>query len=112
MVKKDNKNLIKIVNKFGKEIKNEFGEIENIILFGSVAEGKETEESDIDLLVVTKKDEANTKRYIETYTHNFFFKNVGMLAVPVIISKKRFQDMVKHKYPFILNVMKGVSIVR
>jgi len=38
-----------IVAKYPKDIKS-------VILFGSVAEGKDTKESDIDLLVLTKKE--------------------------------------------------------
>ena len=32
-------------------------EIEKIILFGSVARGEDTEDSDIDILIITKNDE-------------------------------------------------------
>ncbi len=46
---------VNLARKFAEDLKNRCGkEISSIILFGSVAKGKETKESDIDLLVVSK----------------------------------------------------------
>jgi len=36
-------------------------EIEKVILFGSVARGEDTEDSDIDILILTKNDEDDLK---------------------------------------------------
>ncbi len=46
----------RIAKKFADDLKQKFGDnITSIILFGSVAKRKETKESDIDLLVISKK---------------------------------------------------------
>ena len=47
----------KLVQKFVEEIKSRYGrEIREVILFGSLARGEATADSDIDLLVVTTSD--------------------------------------------------------
>jgi hypothetical protein len=98
------------VKEFGNELLKKFGnEIENIILFGSVAKGNADEESDIDLLIVAKNPNS-TKRDVEDFTYDYFFKQLGILAMPIIISTQRFQDMKINKYPFIMNVLEGISI--
>jgi len=43
-------------------------EIEKIILFGSVARGDDNEESDIDMLIITKKEEDEFKIKDDVYT--------------------------------------------
>ncbi|MCL2687625.1 MAG: nucleotidyltransferase domain-containing protein [Methanobrevibacter sp.] len=43
-------------------------EIEKIILFGSVARGEDTDESDIDVIIFTKKDEDEFKIKDDVYT--------------------------------------------
>ena len=101
---------IQVVKEFGNELLKKFGnEIENIILFGSVAKGNADEESDIDLLIVAKNPNS-TKRDVEDFTYDYFFKRLGILAMPIIISTQRFQDMKINKYPFIMNVLEGISI--
>ncbi len=103
-------NRIKVVKEFGNELLKKFeDEIENIILFGSVAQGTDDEESDIDLLIVAKSPNP-MKREVEDFTYDYFFKRLGILAMPIIISTQRFHDMKIHKYPFIMNVLKGISI--
>lgn len=50
-------NKQKLIEKFVREIKNRYGnEIKEVILFGSLARGEATSESDIDLLVITTSD--------------------------------------------------------
>ncbi len=45
-----------IAKEFADDLKQRFGDnIISIILFGSVAKGKETKESDIDLLIISKE---------------------------------------------------------
>ena len=43
-------------------------EIEKIILFGSVARGEDTEDSDIDILIVTKNDDDEFKIEDDIYS--------------------------------------------
>ena len=49
-------NRYKLAKEMADDLKTRFGdEISSIVLFGSVARHKENEESDIDLLIVSKK---------------------------------------------------------
>lgn len=51
------KDYRKIAERFAKGLKEKYGKrIERIVLFGSVARGEYDEDSDIDLLVVTRGD--------------------------------------------------------
>ncbi|ODS40228.1 hypothetical protein BEH94_07475 [Candidatus Altiarchaeales archaeon WOR_SM1_SCG] len=103
-------NHIKAVKEFGKELLERFGDkIESIILFGSAARGTADEESDIDILIVAKTSKS-LKRDIENFTYDYFFKRLGILAMPIIISTQRFHDMKINEYPFIMNVLKGITI--
>ena len=56
----------KLMNKLTDVLKEKIDEIKSIFLFGSVARGEYSEESDIDILVVvSKKDEMNEKLILE-----------------------------------------------
>lgn len=56
-----------ILSSFKKEIKEILGKnFHDLILFGSYARGEESTESDIDLLVVLKKEKQNIGRFLET----------------------------------------------
>ncbi|MDR1820022.1 MAG: nucleotidyltransferase domain-containing protein [Methanobrevibacter sp.] len=58
-----------------------FPEIEKIILYGSVARGEDNEESDIDILIVSK-DRKKTKSKIYDFVTDFLF------ATEVLISHR------------------------
>ncbi len=46
---------IGVAKKFAEDVGRKFPEVSSVILYGSVARGEDTEDSDIDLLVLTKK---------------------------------------------------------
>ena len=55
----------KAVEEFVRRALDRYGDrIESIILFGSVARGEAGEESDIDILVVTKKEDFRLRRML------------------------------------------------
>ena len=68
-------NRLKIAKKFAKTIKSD--DIEQIILFGSVARGDDDEDSDIDILIVSD----NTKK-IES--------KIATEVFNVVLNKKEF----------------------
>ena len=81
--------------------------IDNIILFGSVARGEAKEDSDIDILVVWKGDEAEGWRAMTGLAFDVLLDVEEYISVKVL----DLEDL-KVENPFIKNVMKeGVKIV-
>ncbi len=81
--------------------------IDNIILFGSVARGEAKEDSDIDILVVWKGDEAEGWRAMTGLAFDVLLDVEEYISVKVL----ELEDL-KAENPFIRNVMKeGVKIV-
>jgi|GEM_PF-2248557 len=80
--------------------------LEFAALYGSVAEGRAGKDSDIDVLLVAKKDvneldRAAHKQVIET------LKDTDELVSPIVISDSEFKENKRLKTPYILNVLKG-----
>lgn len=81
-------------------------EIDSIILFGSVARGEAREDSDIDILVVWKGDEAEGWRSMTGLAFDVLLDVEEYISVKVL----DLEDL-KAENPFIKNVMKeGVKI--
>lgn len=99
-------NKIAVLKKFAKElVEKSNGRVVNVFLFGSLAKGELHEESDIDILTVVNRKDDRLTRDIE----DFFFdvmKIVGVFVSPTIIEKDTFEEMLKEKYPFIINIEK------
>jgi len=80
--------------------------IDSIILFGSVARGEAKEDSDVDILVVWKGDEAEGWRAMTGLAFDVLLDEEEYISVKVL----RLEDL-KAENPFIKNVMKeGVKI--
>jgi len=64
----------------------DFPGIEKIVLFGSVARGDDTEESDIDVLIITKKKEDKFKIKDEVYTKvmDVVYKHMEYISAKII----------------------------
>jgi predicted nucleotidyltransferase len=81
--------------------------IDSIILFGSVARGEAKEESDIDILVIWKGDEAEGWRAMTGLAFDVLLDEEGYISTKVL----GLEDL-KAENPFIKNVMKeSVKIV-
>ncbi len=81
--------------------------IDSIILFGSVARGEAKEESDIDILVIWKGDEAEGWRAMTGLAFDVLLDEEEYISTKVL-----GLDDLKAENPFIKNVMKeGVKIV-
>ena len=81
-------------------------EIEGIILFGSVARGEGKEDSDVDVLVIWKGDEAEGWRAMTGLAFDVLLDEEEYISVKVL----GLEDL-KAENPFIKNVMKeGVKI--
>lgn len=67
---------------FARRLKERYGDrIDRIVLFGSVARGDEEEESDVDLLVVTRGDRLALQWDLAAESVRFLLET-GVLVVP------------------------------
>jgi len=66
----------------------DFSGIEKIVLFGSVARGDDTDDSDIDVLIITKKKEDKFKIKDEVYTKvmDIVYKHMEYISAKIISS--------------------------
>lgn len=87
-------------------------EIEDIILFGSVARGEAKEESDIDILVITAGDRFKVRRGLSGIVMNVLLETGEYISVKTL-SIKDFQFLKELKSSFVSNVIKdGESLKR
>lgn len=98
------------LDEFVKSVEKEHhNEIESIILFGSVARGEAREDSDIDVLVITNKEDFKLRRFFISKAFDVFIKTKKDISVKVI-SHDDFQ--LKKNFSFLKNVITdGVKIV-
>jgi predicted nucleotidyltransferase len=81
---------------------------EEVILFGSVAEGKNNVHSDVDLLIVT--DDTYLKSYFEKQIKGF--ARELSLAVDVLIhSRNELENASLNSFTFLGNIMKYGKII-
>jgi uncharacterized protein len=74
-----------IIDTFVNQIIQTWGDqIERVILFGSVARGQATGESDIDLLIVIKFEDYVLRRQLIGYAYDMFLKTGYMLSVKAL----------------------------
>lgn len=104
-------NRKEIAKKFADAVLKNFGDkIENIILFGSVARGKSNEESDIDILVITKEEDFRIRRELIGMAFRVLLKTHNDISVKVL-SKRDFDAAVN--ISFIRNIRsEGIPIGR
>lgn len=93
-------NRLEIAKKFAKTIKSD--DVEQIILFGSVARGDDNKDSDIDILIVTSNVES-IKSKVHDEAINVILEKEEVISPHLMTSKhfKRTKD-----YPFLTNVLK------
>ena len=103
----DMHNRIKIAKEYASTIQSE--DIELIILFGSVARGDDTEESDIDILIVSPKADDIKEHIVNTAVDMLFRTNE--VITPHIMTLEHFNKT--KNYPFLSNILKeGIIIGR
>ncbi len=96
---------IKIAKEFAETIKSD--DIKLIMLFGSVARGDDSEESDIDILIVSPIAD-KIKPEIHKITMDIILEKDEVIS-PRLITEDEFQKV--EDYPFLTNVLKeGVVI--
>ena len=79
-----------------RKISNEIKAKDIVLLFGSYAKGKETEKSDIDLLIINK----DGKKSISLSKHELLYqKKIN----PIFLTRKEFKNMLKDKEENVAN---------
>ncbi len=98
-------NRYEIAREFADTIRSD--DIVKIILFGSVARGDDTEESDIDILIITaNSDELSDE--INSAAVDIILEKDEFIS-PHVMSEEHFNKTID--YPFLANVLKeGVVI--
>jgi len=73
----------------------------SVILFGSVARGEETVESDVDLLLVLKDgtDRKKAERKISDISHEAYLA-FGCSAMPIVVTETEYKKKLKRKQGF------------
>jgi predicted nucleotidyltransferase len=90
-----------VIHEFAAKAREACGdEIEEIILFGSVARGDDRPDSDIDILVITSREDYRLREYLTGLAFDLLMLIRERLSVKVLSRA----DIVAHqKYPFIRN---------
>ena len=74
-----------------------------IILFGSCSEGTDTDESDIDLLILTK-DKTAVTAMVSSY------QKTERRISPIIVNSNEFADLRKKDKPLYDRILKGITL--
>jgi len=82
--------------------------IESIILFGSVARSEAKEDSDIDILIVVKKEDFKLRRALIGVAFDILLETGKDISVKVL-SKNEFED--RRNFSFLRNIIsEGVKL--
>jgi predicted nucleotidyltransferase len=82
-------NRKQIAEEFSKSL--DYPEIKEIILFGSVARGEDTEDSDIDLLIISDKKRETKDKLMKKVSDALFKFEVYISAK--VISKEEYENL-------------------
>lgn len=75
---------MEIARRFSREVKSRLGKrVENIILYGSVARGDDTEDSDIDILVISRSGEPDLQFYMSGIAYDIGHNEDELISVQV-----------------------------
>jgi len=101
------KTIAHLSERLAKELPNK---IESIILYGSAARNQTHEDSDIDILIITQKDDKKLYDKISKIRTQIDLDNNTLTAL-VQMSKNELERCLKLGSPFLENVMKqGVPL--
>ncbi len=94
----------KIVNEFAKNF-----DAEEIFIFGSFASGKSRKDSDLNLLVITKKIFGTKEKFEIASRINEDFPEI--LITPLIYEKKEFETLKNMNHPLTMEILAESSLV-
>jgi len=91
-------------------VENLQDEIESIILYGSVARGEANENSDIDILIITRRGNRELYNKISKIRTKIDLEN-NTLTTLIQMSKNEIEKYMRFNSPFIENILKeGVTL--
>lgn len=97
----DSQPLKKVAEKYAEEVKEKFSEIESVILFGSVLHGLPTEESDIDILILTDSEADQEEIEDAVWTiRDRYQREENVNISPIVMSQKKFELNADNREPF------------
>jgi predicted nucleotidyltransferase len=98
------KSKLKIAREFAKSMK--YPEIRDVILFGSVAKGKETENSDIDILIACEGDRFKLLHKVMNDVVEFLSRYGEYISVKVL----SVDDIERLKNTYFISIIKKEGI--
>jgi len=106
-----NRKINKAIDDYIKLLKICYGnKIFKVILFGSVARGAFSEESDADILIVISDSDTKIKDEISMSAYEIMLKNNVILS-PIVMDEETFDWYKKNRDPFYNNIQKdGIDI--
>jgi predicted nucleotidyltransferase len=96
-----------IIEKLKEELRTFFGtELASIVLYGSYAVGKETRYSDIDLLIIVKRDFSDwrERKEVETELRMKFYSSIGGVS-PKVAAINELDKALTFYNPLLLNIL-------
>ena len=101
----------KVIERFVKEAKRKLGdEIESIILFGSYARGEASKESDIDILVIVKKNGFEIQKKLSEISAKILLESSIYISAKAI-TKEEYELMKKINSGFYQNIVKEGAVI-
>ncbi len=104
----EDKKVQKLISEMVKKIVVSYNP-SKIILFGSYAYGKPTEESDIDLFIIKETEKRRTDRFCEV--RKILRDIQGVSIQPVVFTKAELNNRLKIKDDFILEIMEKGEVL-
>jgi len=85
-------------------IRDKYGPVEKIILFGSHARGDADEHSDLDLIIIKETDKRFVARLVEV-------PSLPVHADVFVYTPEEFDAMKENENPFIMNALESAKVI-
>lgn len=105
MVEDIEKILLEVIDK----LREEYRPIK-VILFGSYAYGKPTENSDIDLLILKDTDKSRAERFVEV-KRILYDPKLGIIISPLIYTPEELEERLKMGDDFVEEILQRGIVV-
>ena len=101
------KEIRELVGEYARLVRAHFGErVRDIWLYGSAARGDWTEESDIDVLVLLHREEADDMEWLVTTAYRIGLAERHLLLQPVMLTTAEFDHLVARERRFACDILR------